>query len=87
MISSRFLFSNKSFTAQNPHSIKYDDGNGNSSSLAKLLVFGCLTCVSSHSHIIIPFYLNRALIESSFCNSESSPGYSMVPSDRSTSNG
>ena len=53
VISSRFLFfSNKSFTALNPHSTKYDDGNGNSSFLAKLLVFGYLSCVSSQSYII-----------------------------------
>ena len=46
-----------------------DTGNGNSSFLAKLLVFGYLACVSSQSHIIVPFIFNRALIESSFCNS------------------
>ena len=60
MKSSRFIFfNNKSFTALNPHSTKYDDGNGNSSFLAKLLVFGYLACVSSQSNIIVPFILNR----------------------------
>ena len=64
VISSRFLFfSNKSFTALNPHSTTYDDWNGNNSFLAKLLVFGYLHCVSSQIHISVPFILNRALIE------------------------
>ena len=74
MIFSRFpFFNDKSFTTLIPHSTKHNDGNDNSSFLAKLLVFGNLACASSQSHIIVNFILNRALIESSFCNSEGSP--------------
>ncbi|RXG58366.1 hypothetical protein Avbf_17149 [Armadillidium vulgare] len=41
----------KSFMVQNPHSAKYEDGNGNNSFLAHLVEFGYLISVSSQSHV------------------------------------
>ena len=47
VISNRFIFfNNKSFTAQRPHSAYYEDRNGNSNFLAKLVECGYLVYVS-----------------------------------------
>ncbi|GFV07713.1 uncharacterized protein TNCV_4942151 [Trichonephila clavipes] len=55
----------------NPHSAKNEDGNGSNSFLAHLVEFGYLISVSSQSHAIAPFILNKVLTESSFCDSAS----------------
>ena len=73
LISSRFLFFNStSFTTLKPHLAKYEHGNGKSSFLAKLVELWNFVCVSSQSHVIAPFMLNKVLNESLFCILESS---------------
>jgi hypothetical protein len=52
-----FFFSCKSVMALNPHSAKYEDGNGNNSFLAHLVEFGYLISVSSQSHAMVLFYI------------------------------
>ena len=44
-----------------PHSAKYEDEKGNSNVLVKLVECGYLVSVSSQSHAITPFLLNRVL--------------------------
>lgn len=61
------LVSFKSFTVLNSYSAKHEDGQGNNSSLAKLVEFGYLISFSSQSHAIAPFKLSKSLTDSSFC--------------------
>ena len=83
VISSQLLFfSSKSFTALKSHSAKYEDGNVKNSFLAKLVEIGYLVSVSSQSHTIAPFMLNKVLSDSSLCISEF-----FLKSQKSTSTG
>ena len=61
VISSQFLFfCSKSFTSLKPHLAKYEDGNGNSSFLAKMVDF-CVRLLCHHS-FYIEYSFNRLII-------------------------